>query len=174
MSHFSYLKPGMIGIFVFYKSILVMKNCISTIFLIVTVTMAYGQASTQGGAFDWLKGTWEKVQTKPGQTAYEVWSEDVDGNLTGMGCTLNGADTVFIERLKIIEKSGDYYYVADVSHNAAPVLFKMTEIGDMSFISENPEHDFPKKITYRFDGTVLTATISAGQKEIPFRFRRKT
>lgn len=86
---------------------------------------------------------------------------------------MQGSDTVFIEKLKILEKEGHWYYVADVSHNSAPVYFKMTSADGSGFVCENPEHDFPKKITYRLDGDIINASISAGKKEIPFRFRRK-
>jgi hypothetical protein len=149
-----------------------MKNSIITFLVICIASSVSGQSTLDATTFDWLKGTWERLDAKPGQTAYEVWSDATDGSLTGMGCILKGTDTVFVEHLKIIKQADTYYYSAEVSHNAGPVLFEMTEIGPMSFVSENPQHDFPKKITYSYDGTILTATISAGTKEIPFRFKK--
>jgi hypothetical protein len=124
-------------------------------------------------SFDWLTGTWENTRVKPNESASESWMRD-GGQFVGTGVTMHGSDTVFVEKLKIVEKEGHYYYVADVSHNDAPVYFKMTEVNASGFVCENPEHDFPKKISYRYDGEVLTATISAGSKEIPFRFRKKS
>lgn len=124
-------------------------------------------------SFTWLIGTWENMDMEPGETAAETWSRGEAGSLLGLGCTLRGNDTVFIEKLKIVKKDGDWYYVADVSHNAAPVFFKMTSVNASGFVCENPEHDFPQKISYRLDGDIISAAISAGPKEIPFRFRRK-
>jgi len=124
-------------------------------------------------SFTWLVGTWENMDMEPGESATETWTRGEAGSLLGLGCTLRGKDTVFIEKLKIVEKDGHCYYVADVSHNAAPVFFKMTSANASGFVCENPEHDFPQKISYRLDGDILSASISAGTKEIPFRFRRK-
>ena len=134
--------------------------------------MLQGQASGDFSAFEWLVGSWEKMRVKPGETAGEIW-EKYPEYLSGKGFTIRGTDTVFIEHLKIIQHDGDFFYVATVSHNPAPVFFKMTEISATGFISENPEHDFPKKIEYSMQDGIITATISAGTKQIPFRFQRK-
>ena len=74
--------------------------------------------------------------------------------------TMKGKDTVFVEKLRIIAREGDLFYVADVPENQKPVYFKLTEVTDRSFVCENPDHDFPKKIAYLFDGKSLKAAIS--------------
>lgn len=93
--------------------------------------------------------------------------------MKGKGATLQAADTVFVEKLKIVVKEDTLYYVADVPENKEPVLFKFTEITPTSFVCENPAHDFPKKIAYKLEGTKLTATISAGEKKMDFLFVKK-
>lgn len=119
----------------------------------------------------WLEGTWNRQNVKQGQTASESWK--VSGNeLTGIGVTLKGVDTVFQEQLSIIKKGKELFYVANVSQNAAPTLFRITLVTKKGFVSENPEHDFPKKITYELNGEMLTATISGDGKTIPFVFKR--
>jgi hypothetical protein len=140
-----------------------------TIAINLSVTAQTNKVSLS--SFDWLLGTWENQRVKAGESASETWMKNGD-YLAGTGVSLRGSDTTFVEKLKIIAKDGHYYYVADVSHNAAPVYFKMTEVSATGFVCENPEHDFPKKISYAFDGETLTATISAGEKKIPFIFRR--
>ena len=143
------------------------------LFFLAALSISTLQAQEFSGAnsFSWLVGTWEKIHTKPGESAFEVWEMQPD-YLSGIGVTLRGADTVFVEHLKIISRDGAYYYVAEVSHNPAPVLFRITEISETGFISENPVHDFPKKIQYNLSAGILTATIAAGNKQIPFKFRR--
>lgn len=150
-----------------------MKYTLLTSLVCLLAISANAQKASGIDAFEWLIGTWENTRVKPGETAHEVWTKSADGYLSGMGVTIQDGDTVFVERLRIIEQHGSFYYVAIVSHNPAPVMFKITETGPASFVSENPDHDFPKKIAYSYDGQVLTATISAGEKKIPFRFRKK-
>ncbi len=119
----------------------------------------------------WLEGKWERQNARPGMTAFEVW-EKTDQGFKGMGVSLKGADTVFVENLKIVQKDGALHYVAEVSSNQAPTYFKITSATENGFVSENPQHDFPKKIAYTLEGKKLTAVISAGEKAMGFVFER--
>ena len=69
--------------------------------------------------------------------------------MNGLGLTMKGPDTVSFEKLKLIVKDENVFYIADVPENKGPVYFRVTEIWETSFTCENPEHDFPKKITYQ-------------------------
>ena len=86
---------------------------------------------------------------------------------------MKGADTSFVEKVKIVVKGGEIYYVADVPENSKPVDFKITSIDDKSFVCENPAHDFPKKIAYYKDGNNLRAVISGDGKEMEYLFVKK-
>lgn len=86
---------------------------------------------------------------------------------------MKGTDTSFVEKLKLVIKSGAIYYVSDVPENAKPVDFKITSIDDNGFVCENPAHDFPKKISYRKDGNKIRAVISGDGKEMEFLFSRE-
>lgn len=171
MSHFYY--PERIMHHFFARKTVLMQKILSFILCLIAINLSVTAQSNKVSlsSFDWLIGTWENQRVKAGESSSETWTKSGD-YLAGMGVTLRGSDTTFVEKLKIVAKDGHYYYVADVSHNAAPVYFKMTEVTATGFVSENPEHDFPKKISYAFDGEILTATISAGEKRIPFIFRR--
>lgn len=140
--------------------------------LALIMTLSQYASSQSLKDFEWLKGTWERQNVKPGNTAFEVWEQTAEG-LAGSGVSLTGSDTTFVERLSIIEKDSDIYYVAFVSSNGSPTYFKITSVSDNGFISENPQHDFPKKIAYTLDGNKLTAVISAGEKAMGFVFNRK-
>lgn len=121
--------------------------------------------------FAWLEGTWKRTNLNPGSAAYESWILE-NTSLIGLGVRLNGADTVFVEKLKIVGSTGSISYVAEVDHNAAPVYFKIIEFTENSFISENPTHDFPKRITYKHEEGLLTVCISGNGKTIPFVFQK--
>ncbi|MCE7995568.1 MAG: hypothetical protein HEP71_26555 [Roseivirga sp.] len=121
----------------------------------------------------WILNSWQRTNVRPGTTASETWQKQSDYVFTGMGVSLKGSDTTFVEQLRIEIKDDKIYYVADVRENATPTYFHMTEITDHGFKSENPEHDFPKVISYNLEGDVLTAIISdGGQKKMGFVFKR--
>lgn len=124
--------------------------------------------------FEWLTGTWNRTNiSKPGRTAYEVWSKEDGGKLTCHGGILQGKDTIFVERFSILAKDNAIYYVADVPENKQVVYFKITEITDLGFVCENPEHDFPKKIEYKFHGGQLKAQISGNGKYVDYLFLKQ-
>lgn len=129
-------------------------------------------AAEQYKSLSWLTGTWQRPNLKPGYTAYERWENSGD-TLKGYGVTLKGADTAFIEKLRILVKDDAVYYVADVKENPQPVYFRMTSISAGGFVCENPEHDFPKKIAYEREGDQLKAVISGNGKQVDFRFEKR-
>ncbi len=122
---------------------------------------------------NWLVGTWNRTNAKPGRSGVEQWKQTQPKELRGIGVNLQGADTTFVEKLRIVIKDNTIVYVADVPENQKPVYFKLTEITGSSFVCENPEHDFPKKITYQLNGNKLNAKISGDGKEIDYLFQRK-
>lgn len=122
----------------------------------------------------WIVGEWERTNVKPDNSAFEIWQKESDYVYSGIGVSLKGTDTTFVEKLRIEIKDNQVFYVADVRENSAPTYFKMNAITDHSFISENPEHDFPKNITYKLEENTLTAIISdGGDKKMGFVFVKK-
>uniref|UniRef100_UPI004048657D hypothetical protein n=2 Tax=Roseivirga sp. TaxID=1964215 RepID=UPI004048657D len=122
---------------------------------------------------EWILNKWNRTNLKQGSTAFESWTKESEYLFTGIGVTLKGTDTTFVEKLRIEIKEDKIYYVADVRENATPTYFLMSEITDQGFVSKNPEHDFPKVISYALVGNELTATISdGGEKKIPFVFKK--
>jgi hypothetical protein len=156
----------------FDSKLIYMKIKFAILFVFL-ITGARCQSKSDFKRLSWLEGTWTSTNSKPGQTGYENWKLTVLGELGGVGVTMKGNDTVFVEKFKIASRDGDLFYVADVPENKSPVYFKLTEITDNGFTCENPEHDFPKKIAYVKDGDKLKATISGDGKSRDFLFIRK-
>jgi hypothetical protein len=139
-------------------------------------TLGYSQAPTPETNFkklDWLVGTWNRVNTKPGKSAHERWEKVKEFELRGYGVSMQGKDTTFQEKITILIKDNNIYYVADVPQNQKPVYFKLTEISASGFVCENSMHDFPKKISYEVQGTNLKAQISGDGKFIDYIFKRQ-
>jgi len=122
---------------------------------------------------DWLEGTWMRINNKPGRSAHEKWQKISSSEWSGMGVNMSSGVTAFVEKLKLVIKDDNIYYVADIVENRVPVYFKLTSITNDGFVCENPDHDFPKKISYLKDGEKLAATISGNGKSIDYLFERK-
>lgn len=140
--------------------------------LLVTALNCRAQQQNKLETLNWLPGKWQRTNVKAGQTGYETWQKVSPDRFEGSGLTLRGTDTVFFERLQIIEKPDGLYYVAETAQNNQAVYFKFTEATATGFVCENPEHDFPKKITYQLTGNTIQAAIHGDGKSIPFNFVR--
>jgi Domain of unknown function (DUF6265) len=140
--------------------------------VIILVLMSSALNAQSVKELSWLAGTWNRINVKAGRTAHERWIQ-TEGGLQGWGVNLNGADTSFVEKLRIVTKDSKLYYVADVAQNKEATYFLITEVTTTSFTCENPEHDFPKKIVYQLDGNKLKATISGNGKAMDYFFERK-
>jgi len=139
--------------------------------LFIAATTAYGQNTTNDlKKLDWLNGTWTRTNPKAGRSGYETWKATSSTTMTGKGIMMKGADTTFIEKIRIELKDGQIFYVADVPENKGEVWFAFTELTANGFVCENPKHDFPKKISYEVDGKNLKATISGDGKAIDYLF----
>lgn len=134
---------------------------------------AQTKAEKEFARLSWLEGTWTRTNTKPGRSGTERWIKGQATELIGWGVSMKGSDTSFVEKLKIVVKGGDVYYVSDVPENSKPIEFKVITIDDNSFVCENPAHDFPKQIAYYKNGSDLRAVISGDGKEVEFLFRKE-
>lgn len=110
--------------------------------------------------FEWLAGQWESIM---GTGIYhEEWTLTENNEMTGRAYLLKQGEISNNEKLLIHPVENEIYYTADVSHNPSPVSFKLTYSSDTIFVFENPEHDFPKKITYEKRGeNNFIATVEA-------------
>ncbi|MEP7376146.1 MAG: DUF6265 family protein [Chitinophagaceae bacterium] len=145
--------------------------------ILFVVVIAHSQSSSQKTKDDfiklnWLEGDWTRLDVKPGRTAHESWQKISASEWQGIGVNMKGTDTAFAEKLKLVIKENNIYYVADLAENKEPVYFKLTTITDHSFVCENPQHDFPKKIAYQKNGNKIKATISGDGKSFDYLFER--
>lgn len=144
----------------------------ATLILLMLIVVG-AQAQTDLSKLEWLIGSWNRTNAKPGRTGVETWKKISATEFVGLGVSLKGTDTTFVEKLKIIVKDNAIFYVADVPENKSAVFFRAISVNSKSVVFENLKHDFPKKITYEFDGSKLKATTSADTKIQEFWFERK-
>jgi Domain of unknown function (DUF6265) len=99
--------------------------------------------------FYWLTGSW-MMKEKDGITT-EKWVSTNDSLMEGRSDFIKANTTIPFEIIKLFRRSNDFYYEAKAAgqNNEQPVEFKLTSFSDTGFVAENPQHDFPKRITYR-------------------------
>lgn len=121
-------------------------------------------------------GVWE---SKGG--IVEVWSPNDANGLRGRSFSIEGSDTIQLEMLAIRKVRGNWYYVARVmtQNEGKEIFFKLLSADSLTYIFENPEHDYPQRIGYCFSmqGDSLTVYIETLSISNPqrnqFIFNRK-
>ena len=120
---------------------------------------------------DWITGNWVRVNDDKNRSTFEHWNKVSEKEYNGLGYTLEQADTVFKENLRILQNDGHWYLeVTGVNEN--PTIFKFLDQSDSSFVSENNENEFPNKIDYSRKNNKLTAIISDDSISISFIFNK--
>lgn len=129
--------------------------------------------------FEWLLGTWKRESAK--SVTLESWRKLSERTFEGEGVRRSKAtgDSVLVESLLLAEMRGEIFYLAKVAENRLPVAFRLTSLEGGRAVFENPEHDFPQRITYirNADGSLLVITAGkvGGQgeaKQIEFSFQK--
>jgi hypothetical protein len=122
--------------------------------------------------FGWLIGTWKQKD----KLVFESWKVSKDGKtLEGFSYRIKAKDTIVMENIRLIYAGDSFHYIPAVSGDPAPVDFRITRYNQHSFVAENPQHDFPKVIRYRFvnkNKKLLEASIEGNGKVIPYRFEK--
>ncbi|MEP4534902.1 MAG: DUF6265 family protein [Cyclobacteriaceae bacterium] len=145
-----------------------MKRTLLLIPFLATISCSTDQESISD--LNWMTGKWIKESDSPVTTSIEVWEKTSETEMTGYGLTMEDGDTIFYERLQIIEEDNELFYLADVGEGI--VKFKLNESEHGKWAFENPEHDFPKRIIYTYDGTSMVAFAQADDVSLEFRFKK--
>lgn len=118
---------------------------------------------------DWMTGNWVRIDDTDGQQTFEHWEVLQDGNIIGKGFTLEKLDTVFTENMELRKVNGIQSLVV-TGVNANPTIFEFIEQNKSSFLSENSENEFPKRIEYKRIEDTLKAIISDEERAFVFTF----
>jgi len=125
----------------------------------------------------WLKGTWQRQSAKGILT--ESWQQLDDSTFAGRSFFVSNRDTLSSETIRLEQRNGKLYYIPIVSgqNDGKAIVFTQTKLSDSMIIFENPAHDFPQKIEYRFqkpDSLIAEVSSVSGElkKSIVFRMRR--
>lgn len=128
--------------------------------LLAATLLSLGASATAAAdssleAVQFMTGAWGK----DGVTV-EFWLPPLRGLMVGVNREPSGSGMPFFENLRIEARGDGVYYVAS-PRGEGTTAFKLTESGPNRVVFENPEHDFPQKITYLRVGDRLEAEVVA-------------
>lgn len=137
--------------------------CSRWIVLLLFIFPHEGSCQTSADQFKQLQqlaGLWS-METRKG-LLYEAWEIVSPGEMTGSSYRLNGNDTVYLERVRLIDSSSAIYYVPIVTgqNQGKPVYFRLQPVANGVFVFENKAHDYPQRVIYKFtDANHIDARI---------------
>lgn len=101
-------------------------------------------------SFALLNGDWQ--MTEGDGIITESWKPVNDSLMEGRSDFIKGDTVIPFETIKLYRKVDSFYYEAKAAgqNNEQPVAFTITSFSDSGFIAENRQHDFPKRILYKF------------------------
>lgn len=105
-----------------------------------------------------LVGRWESAMGAGTYT--EEWRKVSDGTYEGVATMQQNGKTVSTERTRLTLFAGSWLYIAATGHGIT--CFVRTTESDGTWVFQNNEHDFPKRIGYTLKGDALSAYIDDG------------
>jgi hypothetical protein len=125
------------------------KICIAILFYLPVFISCRQKEEKTIHTFNWLNGSWA-MQGGDG-TVTEQWKQVNDSLMEGSSDFIKGDSVIPFEKIRMFRRGSDYFYEARAAgqNNEQPVEFKLSSFSDSGFVAENPQHDFPKRITYR-------------------------
>jgi hypothetical protein len=153
-----------------------MKNKIYGLCLLAICSFSCEQKSKSYSELEkanWFLGRWEN-NTSDGVFS-EEWKTENDTVFAAKSFFIKENDTLFSETIRLEQKENNLFMIVTVpnQNDEKPVAFKLTSSTDDYLVFENPEHDFPKKITYKLvKKDSLYAEISGDGKSQGFPFKK--
>lgn len=121
---------------------------------------------------NFLLGTW-KIENKE---VYEHWDKLNENTLKGFSYNFKDGQMLISEYLDIRKVGKKVLYSATVlkQNSGKPVDFTLTKV-DSTYIFENPNHDFPKKIVYKqlTDNEVYVQVSDGKQKGFSYKMHKQ-
>jgi hypothetical protein len=115
----------------------------------------------------WLSGDWH---SDDGVT--EIWMSPEGGTMPGISRTIINGRTVNYEFM-IIRSQGDSLFFTAIPSGQKETTFRLTSLTSNEAVFENPEHDFPKKISYSLKDNILTARVEGGEMSFIIKMKKQ-
>lgn len=147
-----------------------MKLLILSLFLLLIIPASSSVAQTLLPTF--FEGTW-KIEN---MEAYEVWEITEDEQMKGHSYRTRDGEQVITEYLEINHRNNQLIYTATVlnQNEGRGIDFILNRPDSLTWVFENPEHDFPKMILYqkRSDSEIYVEVSDGGERGFNFHMHR--
>jgi hypothetical protein len=112
----------------------------------------------------WVLGEWRNHTPKG--VLSEVWWVKDDSTYAGRSSFVVGKDTVSSETVELGVRGGKLLYIPKVKNqnDGQPVTFTEKTVTATEMVFENPEHDFPQRITYAHPVEDSLVAVISGMK----------
>lgn len=151
-----------------------MKKIVITL---ITITLFAGCSGPDVDItqYKWLEGRWEGFEGD--MKTFEEWGAIKNNAIEGIGGVTADGDTMFSEIIKIEIIDNEFYYVAAVPGNPAPVSFKLIKYENNSSTFQNLENDYPQRVIYtkNADGSLyarIEGRKTGGDSKQEFNFKK--
>jgi hypothetical protein len=123
----------------------------------VTTALVSGMLAGSGAAaaendvtaLAWMAGCWAPEQGDAG--SIEHWLPPAGGTMLGVSRTVKNGRTVAFEFMQLrVNAQGKLVFIA-LPSGQKETTFVASSIGSDSVTFENPQHDFPQKVSYRLE-----------------------
>ena len=125
----------------------------------------------------WFLGKWGNSTVDGSFT--ETWQKINDSTFTANSFMIIDKDTVFSETVSLEDRLDTLRYIVTVpnQNQEKPVAFILTKATENELLFENPEHDFPQKISYKLIGNdslvaEVSAIVKGKEKKEIFRMKK--
>lgn len=155
-----------------------MRNVTRILFFVGVCLVAISAEERQPTIQDltWLTGCWENTTGQ--RQRDETWSKVAGGTLLGVGRAVVNGKTTEYEFMRIHQEADGLYFTAQPS-GQPQATFKLKSLHNKEAIFENPQHDFPHRVSYRLtaDGALqarIEGVMNGKARGIDFPFKRAT
>lgn len=151
-----------------------MRVCTTLMFGILAASSTFA-AESDVTSLAWLAGCWSPEKGEAGSV--EQWLSPAGGTMLGMSRTVKNGRTVEFEFMQLrTNAEGKLVFVA-LPSGQKETIFVASAVGKDSVTFENPQHDFPQKVSYRLESAErLVARIEGNRngtlRGIDFPMRR--
>lgn len=109
---------------------------------VLTDTLANAQRQ-----FDWLLGTW-RGNLQHGMSV-EQWKKGKDNILEGRGYIVQAEDTLFMERMRLVNKGKDWFYILQINSFLVTEAYQLKYLTEEQAVFVNNTVRFPNKIVLK-------------------------
>lgn len=135
--------------------------------LLIAATPGHAQESP----LDWLVGRWCGTN-ESGRQSCETWQPMLGEVMRGQSVTRQPGKVTVEEAMRITRKGGQLIFHAEPPGQAATDFFAPGRgAGYQSVTFTNAAHDYPQRIRYWRDGTLLMAEVSLLDGSRPQRWK---